>query len=97
MLWLEVCPTNKYSFVVAGYCLQAVSKYGMLSTLSIHAEVVHKNNIIITSGYPKIICSERGSENAKITFIEPFLRRNGTDGYSVENSSTMVDQLTTRY
>ena len=40
ILWLEVCPTNKDSKVIAGFYLDAVKKYGK-NTLSYSISIVY--------------------------------------------------------
>ena len=37
-------------------------------------------------GCPKLLRADRGTENTKIAFMQPFLRRHGTDTLSGENS-----------
>lgn len=37
-------------------------------------------------GCPKLVRTDRGTENTKIAFMQPFLRRHGTDTLSGENS-----------
>ena len=38
------------------------------------------------TGCPSLLRGDRGSENAKVIFLQPFLRRNGQDGLAGENS-----------
>lgn len=37
-------------------------------------------------GCPRIVRSDRGTENSKIAFLQPFLRRNGQDTLAGEGS-----------
>ena len=50
VLWLEVSPTNKDSFVIAGFYLAAVEKYGNLYYHQIilyrHHVCMHNNNLM---------------------------------------------------
>ena len=37
-------------------------------------------------GCPRMVRGDRGVENSTVAFMQPFLRRNGTDGLSDQNS-----------
>ena len=37
-------------------------------------------------GCPRLLRSDRGTENARISFLQPFLRRHGQDSLAGENS-----------
>ena len=34
---------------------------------------------LIIAGLPRLVCTDRGTENVKVAFLQPFLRRNGRD------------------
>ena len=75
---MEVSPTNKNASVVGGYYLSAVERYGK-------GTIVLKINlfrIITTTGCPRLIAADLGSENSRIAYLQPFLRRNGTDTFA---------------
>lgn len=77
ILWLEVSPTNKDSKVIAGYYLQAVEKYGEVTTTLL---ICYDDNDYYHVGCPKIVRADKGTENAKVSFLHPFLRYQSTDG-----------------
>ena len=74
ILWLEVASTNNDSAVTAGYYLSAVEKYGVArSHCSIFAFEIASTSV----GCPRIVRGDRGTENSRIAYLQPFLRRNG--------------------
>jgi len=38
------------------------------------------------AGCPRIVRADRGTENSRIAYLQPFLRRNGTDALAGSNS-----------
>lgn len=42
--------------------------------------------IMCTLGCPTVVRSDRGTENCNVGFLQPFLRRDGEDCFSGENS-----------
>lgn len=75
ILWLEVSPTNKSSKVIAGYYLYAVQSFGKLELIW---TVVFINNYYL--GCPKVVRADKGTENAVVSYLHPFLRHQGTGG-----------------
>ena len=71
---MEVSPTNKNASVVGGYYLSAVERYGK-GTMILN----YLFTITMITGCPRLISADLGSENARIAYLQPFLRRNGTD------------------
>ena len=72
VLWLEVAVTNNKSSVIAGYLsLLWCNNYAYPTWIQ---------------GCPSIIRSDRGSENSRIAYLQPFLRRHGTDSLAKEKS-----------
>lgn len=69
VVWPEVSITNNDSSVIAGYYLQAVDNFGKAR---IPAGVLYLQ-------CPKILRSDKGTENAKVAYLQPFLRRHGQD------------------
>ena len=43
-------------------------------------------SLLLNPGCPRIIRADRGTENSTVAFLQPFLRRNGRDRLSKENS-----------
>ena len=82
-LWLEVSTTNKDSAVIAGYYVKAVQKYGILFTLTNHyfllIIIIDMYLYKIYIGCPRIVRGDRGTENSRLAFLQPFLRRNHVD------------------
>ena len=76
--------TNNRPSVVGGYFLKAVSKYGMSSTILYCNCYFLRGDLIL--GCPRIVRSDRGTENCKIAYLQPFLRRAGQDELSGERS-----------
>ena len=64
-----------------------------------------RDRFTLLLGCPRIVRADRGSENAKVAFMQPFLRRDGTDsqadwrsfhyGRSVANQVCACDALFT--
>jgi len=52
-------------------------------------------------GCLRLLRSDRGSDNAKVAFLQPFLRRNGQDGLAGENSfqygKSVSNQVNTKF
>ena len=104
ILWLEVSTTNKDSAVIAGYYVKAVQKYGILFTLTNHYFLLIIDMYLykIYIGCPRIVRGDRGTENSRLAFLQPFLRRNHVDrlaginsfqyGKSVHNQVIFVKQ-----
>ena len=46
--------------------------------------MLNDNNIIV--GCPRIVRSDRGTDNSKVAFLQPFLRRNNPDQLAGEHS-----------
>ena len=74
IIWLEVASTNNSSSVIAGYYLNAVEKYGECFVVSFVSAFI----LLCLSGCPRILRADRGSENSRIAYLQPFLRRNGS-------------------
>lgn len=53
----------------------------------IHYPEFHVGPVYAHVGCPKIVRADKGTENAKVSFLQPFLRYQSTDGdESGENS-----------
>ena len=44
------------------------------------------NHANYVAGCPRITRCDRGTENSRVAFLQPFLRRNGLDALAKENS-----------
>ena len=73
MLWLDVCPSNKDSFIIAGFYVEAVEKFGKIALIKIITTDWYNDVIIV--GCPTLVRADRGTENSKIAFMQPLLRR----------------------
>ena len=63
MLWLDVCPSNKDSFIIAGFY---VEKFGKIALIKIITTDWYNNVIIV--GCPTLVRADRGTKNSKIAF-----------------------------
>ena len=77
IIWLEVASTNNSSSVIAGYYLNAVGKYGKYFVISLVSAFILLC-LTYSKGCPRILRADRGSENSRIAYLQPFLRRNGS-------------------
>ena len=73
VIWLEVASTNNDSAVIAGYYLSAVEKYGAEVSLLFFFFEITSTSV----GCPIIVRGDRGTENSRIAYLQPFLRKNG--------------------
>ena len=78
IIWLEVCPTNKDSKVVAGYYLRAVENFGNYLAVGNHYDFT-------SLGCPQIVRTDKGTENVKVAFLQPFIRHQSTGIHSDSN------------
>ena len=67
-------PTNNSSSVIAGYYLNAVEKYGKYFVVSFVS--IYFTTSVFTIGCTRMLRGDRGTENSRIAYLQPFLRRN---------------------
>ena len=83
MLWLKVGKSNNDPYVVAHYylyCVETLKGIMLYRYSTIHAIDCYD------SGTPRILRCDMGTENSNIDFIQPFLRRYGTDCFAGDSS-----------
>ena len=83
LLWLKVCITNNDPEVVAGYYLECTKKYGGIFI----PVFVRFSCVDITTGVPRILRADCGTENTTVAYLQPFLCST-TDSFKYGRSTT---------
>ncbi len=97
VIWLEVGTSNSDPSVIAYHYLEAVKQLGGIYTYTRHYVRMLVNQYKLTVqcnfvllpryiGYPRLLRCDLGTENSKLAYLQPFLRRNGTDPLAGEHS-----------
>lgn len=86
MIWLEVATTNDDSSVIAQYYMRAVCKCDKPPYWFCHLDGWRNIRLLCYTGCPREVHADGGTENSKIAYLLPFLRRNDADSLAGSNS-----------
>ena len=74
--------SNKKAAIVAHYYLKCVVQLRGRSINSSNCKELLKSSVSTIKGAPRLLRCDLGTENANLAFLQPFLRRHGTDCFA---------------
>ena len=83
VLWLKTGMSNNNPKIIAGHYLECVKT--MKGTVCMYTSLFccdSNAHYHISVGCPTLVRTDLGTENSTVAFLQPFLRRNGTDSLS---------------